>query len=420
MNNTPLFRSAAADACRVSWLGQIVLIRPPSFTILTFLSASIGLLVIGFLIFGTYTKRNTVSGMLVTNAGLIKIYSVQPGIVQKKYVNEGQSVKRGDVLYTLATDRQNLKNGEVQALISQQVNLRKQSLRTELNDLQKIQKEETIVLQKKIEGLQAEKINIDEQLYSQNMRVELSEAALKRYQKLQMQGYISAEMLQQKEADSLDQRTRRQVLEREKIKADIELHEMLGQLNNLSLTQRTRTAQIERLIATTEQERTEIESKRYTAVTAPEGGSVTAILADQGQTVDSSRPMLSIIPDGAVLQANLYAPSRAIGFIRRSDKVMLRYQAFPYQKFGHAEGTIASISRTTLSNNEILSIPGLATNTTEPLYRITVTLPSQAITAYGKQQNLQSGMLVDAEIFLEKRKIYEWILEPLYTITGKI
>jgi membrane fusion protein len=129
--------------------------------------------------------------------------------------------------------------------------------------------------------------------------------------------------------------------------------------------------------------------------------------------------MVSIIPGGAVLEAHLYAPSRSIGFIRQSDQVLLRYQAFPYQKFGHTRGTVMSVSRTALAASEIPGA-GSSTASSEPLYLITVALEKQSITAYGQAQPLQAGMLVDADILQEKRKLYEWVLEPLYSLTGKL
>jgi membrane fusion protein len=56
----------------------------------------------------------------------------------------------------------------------------------------------------------------------------------------------------------------------------------------------------------------------------------------------------------------------------------------------------------------------------EPLYRITVQLSAQTVTAYGMSRALQAGMLVDADVLQEKRHLYEWVLEPLYSLTGKL
>jgi membrane fusion protein len=51
---------------------------------------------------------------------------------------------------------------------------------------------------------------------------------------------------------------------------------------------------------------------------------------------------------------------------------------------------------------------------------VLVEIERQAITAYGKAEPLRPGMLVDADILGEKRKLYEWVLEPLYSVQGKL
>lgn len=66
-----LFRPAALAAKQTNWLGEIVLIRPLSFSFLTALAAVLVL----FLYWETYTKRSTVTGQLVPDAGLVKVYA---------------------------------------------------------------------------------------------------------------------------------------------------------------------------------------------------------------------------------------------------------------------------------------------------------------------------------------------------------
>jgi membrane fusion protein len=158
-------------------------------------------------------------------------------------------------------------------------------------------------------------------------------------------------------------------------------------------------------------------------ITAPEAGIVTAVMAEVGQTLDSTRSVMSIVPTNTKLIAELYAPSKAIGFIKVGDPVLVRYQAYPYQKFGQQRGQIVSISRVTISYAELASmsnsIPGLG-NDGEQFYRMQVDLEEQNILTYGKSQLLQSGMLLEADVLQETRRLYEWVLEPLYSLTGKL
>jgi membrane fusion protein len=420
MNTSPLFRKAALHAQRVRDVGDIVLIRPISFAFLTAAAVGMGILIVSFMLAGSYTKRYTVSGQLAPDVGVLKIFVPQSGTVAEKRVREGQSVKRGDLLFLISSERQSGTEGGIQGTISRQVKLREQSLRDELNQTRRLQRDEEGALHKRINALEAEETNVRHQLHGQQARTKLADAAVQRASQLLAQGYFSAEMTQQKQADLLDQRNRLRALERDQLSVARELQNQKTELKSLPLRQHNQLAHIERLLTNTDQEWTESEAKRRIAILATESGIATSIIAEVGQSVDASKPLASIIPQGAILQAHLYAPSRAIGFIRPEDRVLLRFQAFPYQKFGHSRGIVASISRTALMPSEIAGVANAATESAEPLYRITVILDSQYIVAYGKAQPLQAGMLVDADILQERRKLYEWVLEPLYSLTGKL
>lgn len=420
MNNSPLFRKAALSAHRDKLVGEIVLVRPLSFTFLTAIAVGMGLLIVGFVLVGSYTKRSTISGRLAPDVGVLKIYVPQSGTVVEKRVLEGQSVKRGDLLFLISSERLSSTEVGIQSTISRQIKLREQSLRDELSQTRRLQRDQDTALRKKISGLEAEQTNVLQQLHDQRARIELADMAAKRASQLLAQGYFSAEMAQQKQADLLDQRTRLRALERDRISVARDLHDQMDELTNLPLRQRNQLAQIERVLTNTKQEWVESEAKRRIAILAPGSGVATAVTAEVGQNVDGAKPLVSIIPSGSLLQAHLYAPSRAIGFIRPKDRVLLRYQGFPYQKFGHARGIVASVSQTALMASEIADGPFAATGNAEPLYRIIVILESQSIVAYGNALPLQAGMLVDADILREKRKLYEWVLEPLYSLTGKL
>ena len=104
--------------------------------------------------------------------------------------------------------------------------------------------------------------------------------------------------------------------------------------------------------------------------------------------------------------------------------MQLRYQAFPYQKFGHHAGQVLQVSRTPLQATELAGLPlpeamkGAAS--AEPLYRITVALDAQAVKAYGQPQPLAAGMQLEADVLLDRRRLIEWIFEPLLSVTGRV
>ena len=419
--NAPLFRQSALNAQHPKWLGEIILIRPLTFTFFTLFAATVALALIAFAYFGTYTKRSTVIGQLNPDTGLLKIYPTQTAVVVQKMIVEGQQVKQGDTLFVLSTERHSNTQADVQAAISGQVLQRQQSYQLERRQTQQIQAEEKVALQQKIAAMQSELAQLNSGIGLQQSRVNLAVETAARYKGLAQQDYVSREQAQQKQEELIDQQARLQTLQRDQISTARELHVQQAELANLTLKQQTQLAQIERNIASTKQELTESDAKRQVVITAPQSGTVAAINAELGQNVDVSHALASIVPRNATLQAQLYAPSKAIGFIKLGDSVLVRYQAYPYQKFGHAHGVVSQLSRAALLGNELNGyLAGNSSLANEPFYKITVVLDKQAVTAYGAQQALQAGMLLEADVLQDKRRLIEWVLEPLTSLTGKL
>jgi membrane fusion protein len=168
----------------------------------------------------------------------------------------------------------------------------------------------------------------------------------------------------------------------------------------------------------------ENEARNTVVVTAPTDGIVTAVLAQQGDRVAAEALLVNVLPADTRLQAQLFAPSSAVGFLRPQQEVQLRYQAFPYQKFGHHAGQVLSVSRTPLLPAELAALP-LAEGVkgrgpSEPMYRITVALGQQTVQAYGQAQPLAAGMQLEADVLLDRRRLIEWIFEPLLSVSGRV
>ncbi len=416
-----LFREQAIAAQQTQWLGDIVLIRPLTLTFLTIFAVALALTICAFLIWGNYTKHSTVSGQLIPDTGLLEIYSPQPGIIIEKHVVEDQQVKKGDVLFVLSSDRESSTLGAMQGMISKQIRQRQTSLREDIQRTRVVQREEQSGLEIKIISLQDDLAKLEDLIADQQNRVKLAEDTVARYQGLMKQDYISKEQLQQKQENLLDQMARLQSLKRDRIGVERDLAAQQTGLAELPLKHQNQISQIARELASSEQELVESEGKRRLVITAPLSGTATTVMADRGQLVDDREQLVSILPKGTILHAELYAPSRTVGFVKPGDQVQIRYQAYPYQKFGNHAGTVESVAQTALPNNALGGIGNpIGNNSSEPLYRITVKLARQTVTAYGQPQILKAGMLLDADVLLEKRRLYEWVLEPLYSLSGKL
>jgi membrane fusion protein len=357
-----------------------------------------------------------VSGYLAPSKGLIKVYAPEPGTLIEKHVREGQTVRRGDTLFVLSTERSSRETPEAQAAAIAKLRERRDSLKEELNKQVNIDQIDRRTLQERIQGMEAELVQIETEIKTQSKRVASAEEMLGRFRKLLASKFVSGLQAQEKQQELLDQQSRLQELGRNRLSLERELRELRLTLSSSGLKANNQRSAIERNIAVLEQEMTEYESRRNLVITAPSDGVVTTILAERGQSASTTNPLLSILPEGAVLEAQLLVPSRAIGFIKPGQTAAVRYQAFPYQRFGSHKGYVKEIAKTLIRPNE----GELPVALNEPVYRVTVTLSSQTVRAYDETIPLQSGMILDADIRLDRRRLIEWVFDPLFSITGRI
>jgi membrane fusion protein len=421
--DSPLFRAAAVAANRPRTMGEIVLVAPLSFAVLSGLAVLAAAGVVAFGVFARYTEHATVAGQLMPDRGLIKIYAPQPGTLVEKRVAEGQAVAAGQVLYVVSGERRSSQAGATYAEVGRQLASRRRSLATQIGKTKRLAALKRQALEDRRTALQAERGRLRAMLEDQTRRVALAAAAAERYERIRAQGFVSEEQLAAKRGDLLDQRSRLQGLERDDAAVARQLGDLAGQLASLPLEYENQAAELERALAAVDEEFTRNEARRRLTVAAPAAGTLAAVVGEVGQTVDTARPLASIVPLAARLQALLYAPSSAIGFIREGDEVLLRYRAYPYQKFGHYRGTIVAVSQTALAPSELtgappMKDPGPASG--EPLYRLVVELPAQSVAVYGERRPLRSGMVVEADVLLERRRLYEWVLEPFYALRARV
>lgn len=421
-DSNKLFRQEVLDAKKNSWTGNIIILRPISFR---FLTASVFFLMLFFIIFlfsASYTKRSTVQGQLTPKSGLIQVYSTLPGIVSFKNVYEGKLVHKGDVLYVISTTNYGEK-GDITASFMEQANLKDQLIKNEIIRLRLTHLNEKRLLVNQINSLNNNLNQIKIMLINQNNRMGLAKINKDRYEVALNNNAVSHEDFEIKNNNYLDQLSQYKALERERITQEQNLNEQRINLNGLKNKQENEIEDLKRTLSTNSQEAIQMEAKQSINIIANTSGIVSTVNAENGQYIDQSKPLISILPDDTQLIALLYVPSQSIGFVKVGDSVLLRYKAYPYQKFGHATAKIISVARTALAGKDLTSIGTISPEeqlNNEPIYLVRAKLDKQSIEVYGKENPLQVGMTCEGDILNENRKLYEWALEPLFSITGKI
>lgn len=412
----PLFRPEVLAVRQEQSFGDVLLSQPVSTTLLTWTSVAVAMSLALLAFRGEYTRKAHVTGYLVPTRGLIKIYSRETGTIVEKNVAEGRQVAAGDVLFVVSMERSSRDSTEAQAAAIARLRERRSSLRAELVKQDDIIQIEAEGLRQQIQAKESELAKLDEGIATQERRIASVGTTFKMYQELAARALASREQVEGRRTDVLEQEALLESLQLTHIGTRRDLDTMRSQFAASDIKAQTQQAAVERDISTLEQQLTEYESRRTFVVTAPAAGIATGVLAEVGQTANPSQPLLSLLPAGARLQAHLFVPSHSIGFIAPAQTVALQYQAFPYQRFGSYYGRVTEIFRT-------LVLPGetpLPVALPEPAYRVTVTLDAQAVKAYGQQFPLQSGMLLNANIWLERRRLYQWLLDPLYSLLGRV
>ena len=411
----PLFRPEAVDAQRLRWLGGVQLVRPPSLAWVTAGVVCVALALVAFLSLGQYTRKATANGVVVPDRGLIRLVPAAAGTVVERRVAEGQVVQAGEVLFVLALERP-LLSPVAQAEVRRSLDERRRSLADAALAQQALAAARRTALDRRMAALEGELSQIDLEAGLQQQRLRMAEETLARYQSLQAQQFTSAAQTQAKQEELLGLRAAAQGLARQRAALQGEKAELEGERRALPLLAEATLGGLERDLAQANRDAAEQNAEQRLVVRAPQPGTVSTVLAEPGQSVSPASALATLVPQGSQLQAQLFAPSSAIGFVQPGQPVRLRFEAFPYQKFGQQPARVLQVSRTPLAASELaaLALPASAGPGSEPLFRITVALEGEPVAV------LSAGMRLQADVMLEKRRLIEWLFEPLLGLKGRL
>ena len=370
-----------------------------------------------FLSLAQYTRKATVNGVVVPDRGLIRLVPAVAGTVLERRVAEGQAVQAGDVLFVLAFERP-LLSPAAQGEVRRSLDERRRSLADAARSQQALADTQRTALDRRMVALESELAQIDIELGLQQQRLVMAEQALARWQSLQAEQFSSPAQTQAKAEEVLALRAVAQGLARQRAALQRERAGLEGERLALPLVAGAAAGSLERDLAQANRDAAEQDAEQRLVVRAPQAGTVSTLLAEPGQSVSPASALATLVPQGAVLQAQLFAPSSAIGFVQPGQAVRLRFEAFPYQKFGQQPARVLQVSRTPLAASELAALALPASSSLglggEPLFRITVALEGAPVAA------LSAGMRLQADVLLEKRRLIEWLFEPLLGLKGRL
>jgi membrane fusion protein len=412
-----LFRKESEQARSAAWLGRVVLIRPVSFTFITICALAFSIVLALFFISGQYTRKARVSGVLAPIEGVAKIIAQQSGIVEAVHIREGDHVRKDAALMVLGDGRAGRAKEDVGEAITSRVAERRDALVLQHRLAMTAMRSEQAAFAQRRAGFRREMEQIDAEMASQSKRAAIASNGVDRARRLEDIGFLSAAALDRERDAALDQDARLEQLRRTRLALARELAAAEFDADTARARALSQLASLDMQRASLDQERIERDLQYHAAIVAPAPGFVATVLVEAGQMVTPGTPLATIIPENATLEGVLYSPSRSIGFVHAGQEVLLRYLAYPHQKFGLHKASVTSVSRNPMLPSELGFTP--IDGTREPVYRIKVALEGQSIRAYGRLEPLQPGMQVEADILLDRRRLIEWVFEPLLSLAGR-
>ncbi|HEU4621595.1 MAG TPA: HlyD family efflux transporter periplasmic adaptor subunit [Burkholderiaceae bacterium] len=404
-----LFRQEAIDAQRDKLFGEVSLVRPVPLWVFTCLALTCAIGLIVFLVRGEYARRERVDGFLELNTGAAKLQVPEAGTIAELYVKEGAEVAMGSPIARITFDRSTTSGSTASELVAREMNTRMTVLTREQEQARLLGAQQSEQLRKRMDDLRKELVQFDREIKLQQQRVQSAQELFDRYKRLAHDRFVSDLVAQQRRDDVIDQQVKLESLRRQRSVIERDLRAAQAEEPTILTKARAQVDSLQRELSTVQQGLVEREAQRETIIRAPMPGTVTNIALSQGQSVSADTAVATVVPTGSALHAELLVPTRAIGFIQPGQVVVLRYEAFPFQRFGQHRGKVMSVGRTVWSAGERVG-PIVAR---EPVYRVDVELDQQIIVSNNQSFPLRVGMLVNADILLERRRVIEWLFEPV-------
>ena len=383
---------------------------PPSWRYISLIMLTIIAALFLFLAMTDIARREVARGRLRFVSAESNIYPDTDGIISACLKAEGEFVERGTVLAQIDTE-QYLATQTADALSVEQ----KEAVEAELKNLKS-----QIEL---VEQQAAAEIGLADQEIARATGLEVD---LRRQLNLQEAASKIAEERDQHAAEDLSMGLITEVVRHERREqlrqAQQSALTLTAQINSaisdakkaqlqkvkISADREIAKAHLRQQISEKQKELSRQDLQRAYSLLSPRDGVVAASSCRVGEHAKASDILLTVLPTDSELVAEVLIPPAAVGLVSEGQQAILRFDVLPYENTGIAHGVVTEITTTSVRAKENAQ----SIETTEGAFRAIISIENQELDWNGHMIKLQSGMLVSADIILEKRKAISWLWEP--------
>ncbi len=414
--NKGLFREQAIRHQSAKLDGEVTIAQPLRTNVLLTSLLLVVVAVCVFLFTADFNRKATVQGYLKPKAGLAKVISPRHAVIKEILVENGQQVSKGDPLAVLQSSTVLADGNNLSTILSESLSAQISALRQRKAEYFSQQSIQHSSLEEQLNIHHKEATENDALARILSSRLDIQNAQLDQMLTLSSEGAVSRRELQAQQDSVLAVKQQLSGVFTQQQQLNLRISQIENQFAQLPSETARQEARFDAEETSLLRQKTEVNANNQILITAPVAGRVTNFAQSAGENVSAQAVLLAILPEGTPLQAVLLVPTRAFGFVQDGQQTRIRFDAFPYQRFGLFAGQISQAARHIVLPGE-MSLP---VNIQEPVYPVEVTLSQQTVQAYGNTMHLQSGMLLSADIVLEQRSLMSWLLEPLMSLKGTL
>jgi membrane fusion protein len=404
-----LFRTEAINHRADRLSGDVVIAVPVAWQWIGFVIFGGVIAGVIFLSLAGYSRVEIATGAIVPDAGVSAVMPMRSGVISSLSVRDGQEVTAGMALVAIRAEEDSasgLSTGaKIQAAIAQQ----DASLSLQSGAAREASLAQVSQLSEQRAGLSAEIAQLEAQINLQRELVDSARRDLERVKKIAERGFVSGRDLQNREELLLSRQQGLAQLGQTLAARRASLAEAGRSAAQVAAQARVQSAVLAATRAEVAQQAANASGSRAYVLRAPVAGRVTALTARVGQPATPQSTLMSIVPTGSVLRAELAVPTAAIGFVKSGQEVRLAIDAFPYQRFGTVPGKVITVASSAVTRQA-------PNGGTIAVYPVTIALNRMNVAAFGRNEALIPGMTLSARIVTEKQSLLEWLFEPLYAV----
>ncbi len=410
-----LFRQEALDGASARLQGEVVLFQPLRTVVLAALIGATVLLVVLWMTLGSYARIQTVPGVVIEDADAAYVFAARPGVVTKLFARDDRPVKAGERLAVVRTESDTESGARPMAETLASLAVQQRQSETQLALAGRLESTDRDKLAAALSGARARRTQLVAQIGLQGEIIRSNQATFEQLEPVMQRGFVSRTEFERRRQLFLTAQQERNALRERLAETESTIAEAQAALARAPLDRIGSEASRRTEIETLRQEQLKARQANAYLITAPVAGRVSAVQTGPGRFVDGTKPLMTVMPATGRFAVEVFAPSRAVGFLRNGQEVRLLFDAFPYEKYGSFGGRVESIARNVIRPDQ-LDAP---VKVDESVYRVRVLLDDDKLARSAGKMRLQAGMTLAANVILDRRSFVEWLLEPLAAVSER-